>query len=74
MKKYIFLSMEGHATAPDGAECDNCQELGTFPGNTPEEAWEGMLKEEGHEYITKHGYDKEGVFAYEIGERFIIKF
>lgn len=74
MKKYIFLSMEGHATAPDGAECDNCQELGTFPGNTPEEAWEGMLKEEGHEYITKHGYDKEGVFAYEIGERFTIKF
>ena len=72
MKKYIFLSTEGYAEAPDGHECDNCQELGTFQGNTPKEAWEGLLKDESHKFITEHGYDQEGVFCYEIGERHTI--
>lgn len=70
MKKYIFLSTLGYSMAPDGRECINCQELGVSFGNTPQEAWKGLLKDES--FITEHGYDQEGVFCYEIKERHVI--
>ena len=70
MKYYIFLSALGRTIAPDGHEWGNCQELGIFSGNTPQEAWEGLLKNES--FITEHGYDQKGVFCYEIGERHTI--
>ena len=65
MKFYIFLSTQGHSSAPGGEWCDNCQMLGTAGGTDVQDAWEALLIET--PFIKDMGYDKKGVFAYEIG-------
>ena len=70
MKKYIFLSADGYTEAPDNTEVQNLQVLDIVEANSPNEAF--SLSENWLE-MKKHGFTKEGLICYELGERVVIE-
>lgn len=70
MKKYIFLSADGYTEAPDNTEVQNLQVLDIVEANSPSEAFQ--LSENWLE-LKKHGFEREGVICYELGERVVIE-
>ena len=70
MKKYILLTDEGFTEAPNGSYVENLQVIDIVEANSPNDAFN--LSEIWLD-MKKHGFTKEGLICYELGERVVIE-
>lgn len=54
MNTYLFYTDEGYTVAPNNNKLDSLQILGIQDGNTKDEAWSILLRD--NEWITKEGF------------------
>jgi hypothetical protein len=64
MKTYIFLTNEGTTLCPNDTEINNSQVIGFANGETPENAFQELKKE--NEWLKGTGFDQ--VSCYEVGK------
>lgn len=64
MKKYIFVTPEGHSESPNGKEFDNLQVVGFAEGESEVEAIKNLLKE--NEWIWDSGFNVAEFIGYEL--------
>jgi len=63
---YLFYSNDGWTQAPDGADLENCQLLGTSSAASYEDALSALLKE--NTWIKEHKYTISNIKAYVIAQ------
>ena len=61
---------DGYTEAPDNTEVQNLQVLDIVEANSPSEAFQSS---ENWLELKKHGFEKEDVICYELGERVVIE-
>ncbi|MDI6760909.1 MAG: hypothetical protein QMD05_08780 [Candidatus Brocadiaceae bacterium] len=74
MKSYIFITEEGITYQPDSEspepDIENCQVIGFAEGNSPEEAFDNLIEENG--YLLETSFDE--VICFELKHRDYHKF
>ena len=64
MKRYIFVTDEGHTESQTNDPVENLQVLGISNGNTEVLARERLIEE--NSWIIESGFDIEKAYAYEL--------
>ena len=65
MKKYIFITPEGHTTSPDNEEIENMQVIGIVENiSNEDEALKKLLQE--NDWIFDKGFNVAEFICYEI--------
>jgi hypothetical protein len=74
MKSYIFITTEGVTYQPDSEspepDIENCQVIGFAEGNSPEGAFDNLIKENG--YLLETSFDE--IICFELRHRDYYKF
>lgn len=69
MKTYIFLTSEGYTFQPDSEsaepDIENCQVIGFAEGESPDDAFDNLLRE--NEYLLETTFDE--IYCYQLADK-----